>query len=141
MTTQVTLSELADNFELLGDWDARYEYLVDLGSALCTLPDEYKSDQSKVHGCMSNVWVVGDLVDGRIQYRAECDTSIIRGVIAILVKVYSGSTPNYALSMDADEVFNTLGLFEHLSPTRHVGVYAIVERMRNVAREYGAVEH
>ena len=141
MNTQVTLSELADNFELLGDWDARYEYLVDLGSALGTLPDEDKSDQSKVHGCMSNVWVVGHLVAGRIQYRAECDTSIIRGVIAILVKVYSGSTPNYALSMDADEVFNTLGLFEHLSPTRHVGVYAIVERMRNVAREYGAVEH
>ena len=90
---------------------------------------------------MSNVWVVGDLVDGQIQYRAECDTSIIRGVIAILVKVYSGSTPNDALLMDADEVFDTLGLFEHLSPTRHVGVYAIVERMRNVAREYGAVEH
>ena len=141
MNTQVTLNELADNFELLGDWDARYEYLVDLGGALGTLPDEDKSDQTKVHGCMSNVWVVGDLVDGQIQYRAECDTSIIRGVIAILVKVYSGSTPNDALLMDADEVFDILGLFEHLSPTRHVGVYAIVERMRNVAREYGAVEH
>jgi cysteine desulfuration protein SufE len=141
MTSQVTLEELADNFELLGDWDSRYEYLVDLGNALDSLTDEDKNDLTKVHACMSNVWVVGALRDGVIDYRAECDTSIIRGVIAILVNVYSGSTPNEALAMDADVVFDKLGLFEHLSPTRHVGVYAIVERMRNIARELGAVEH
>ena len=135
MTALITLDELASNFELLGDWDARYEYLVDLGEQLGALPDEDKTDETKVHACLSNVWVVGDLEDGLVQYRAECDTAIIRGVIAVLVSVYSGASPAAALELDADEVFEKLGLFDHLSPTRHVGVYAIVERMRVVARE------
>lgn len=133
-------AELVDNFELLGDWDARYEYLVDLGNQLGELPDGDRTDATKVHACMSNVWVVGDLADGLITFRGECDTAIIRGVIAILVGIYSARTPDEVLAVDADELFERLGLFEHLSPTRHVGVYAIVERFRNVARDYGGSE-
>jgi cysteine desulfuration protein SufE len=140
MTIDVTLDELADNFEMLGDWDARYEYLMDLGKRLGELPDSDKTHGTQVHGCMSNVWVVGDLDNGVINYRAECDTAVIRGVIAILVGLYRGTTPDETLATDADQIFDKLGLFEHLSPTRHVGVYAIVERIRNVARGYGGVE-
>ena len=81
------------------------------------------------------MYVVGTLNDGVIEYRAECDTPIIRGVIALLLMVYGGKTPAEALAIDADELFDKLGLFEHLSPTRHVGVYAIVERIRAVAHE------
>ena len=135
-----SIDELADNFELLGDWDARYEYISDLGERLEPLQETDKTDATKVHACMSNVWIVGALQDapaGTIHYRAECDTPIIRGVIAILLLVYTDKTPGEALALDADELFERLGLFEHLSPTRHVGIYAIVERIRAVARELG----
>ena len=137
MSLAIPLEELADNFELLGDWDTRYEYLMDLGKQLGELPEAAKTDEAKVHGCMSNVWVVADLNDeGTVQFRAECDTAVIRGVIAVLVAVYSGQTPVACQDLDADEVFETLGLFDHLSPTRHVGVYAIVMRMQQAAGAY-----
>lgn len=131
------IDTLARNFELLGDWDQRYEYLSDIGSRLGALEPEHRTDATKVHGCMSNVYIIaepsGD--DRRLRFRAECDTAIISGVIAILLKVYNGLTPQEAVELDADELFTKLDLFDHLSPTRHVGVYAIVERMRAAARE------
>jgi cysteine desulfuration protein SufE len=137
-----SVDELVENFELLGDWDQRYEYIMDLGNRLAALPDEDKTDATKVHACMSNVYIVGDLSrdePATVTYRAECDTPVIRGVIAILLMVYTGKTPAEALALDADDLFDRLGLFDHLSPTRHVGVYAIVERIRTVAREHLAV--
>jgi cysteine desulfuration protein SufE len=143
-TATATIEELASNFEILDDWEARYEYITELGNRLGTLPDADKTDATKVHGCMSNVYVVGDLADdppGTITYRAECDTAVIRGVIAILLMIYTGHTPQQVLDLDADELFDRLGLFDHLSPTRHVGVYAIVERIRTVARELAAPGH
>lgn len=134
-----SLEELADNFELLGDWDTRYEYLMDLGNRLEALPEADKTDATKVHGCMSNVWIVGDAEDdGTITFRAECDTAVIRGVIAVLVEIYSGSTPDACMALDPDQMFDKLGLFDHLSPTRHVGVYAIVMRMQQIAVALGA---
>ena len=130
------IDTLARNFELLGDWDQRYEYLADIGAKLGVLEQEHRTDATKVHGCMSNVYVIAQPGgDGKIRYRAECDTAIIAGVIAILLKVYNGLTPEEAIALDADELFTKLDLFDHLSPTRHVGVYAIVERMRAAARE------
>jgi cysteine desulfuration protein SufE len=137
MSLVISLDELAENFELLGDWDTRYEYLMDLGKQLGELPDEDKTDVTKVHGCMSNVWVVADLnADGILRYRAECDTAVIRGVIAVLVAVYSGKPPATCQALDADEIFDKLGLFDHLSPTRHVGVYGIVMRMQQAAAAF-----
>jgi len=141
MTATATIDELARNFELLGDWEQRYEYITDLGNRLGELPATDKTHATKVHACLSNVYVVGTLNDGVIEYRAECDTPIIRGVIALLLKVYSGKTPAESLAVNADELFDRLGLFEHLSPTRHVGVYAIVERIRAVARELEPTAH
>ena len=140
MSASAAIDELASDFEILGDWDARYEYITELGNRLGDLPDADKTHATKVHGCMSNVYVVGEIADdppGTICYRAECDTAIIRGVIAIILMMYKDLTPEQALAVDADELFEKLGLFDHLSPTRHVGIYAIVERIRAVARELG----
>ncbi len=134
----MTIDELVENFELLGEWEQRYEYLTDLGKRLGTLPDADKTDMTKVHGCMSNVYIVGDpdpQADDVIRYRAECDTPIISGVIAVLLLLYSGKSPRDVLTISADEFFERIRLFDHLSPMRHVGVYAIVERLRAVARE------
>ena len=138
MLESLSVDELAENFEVLGDWEQRYEYITDLGDQLGELTDADKTDATKVHGCMSNVYVTGDLGTGNpplVEFRAECDTPVIRGVIAILLMIYADKTPQQVLDVDADEIFDRLGLFDHLSPTRHVGVYAIVERIRAVARE------
>ena len=134
------IDQLARNFELLGDWDQRYEYLADIGGKLGVLEAEHRTDATKVHGCMSNVYILAEPaeIDGKIRFRAECDTAIISGVIAILLKVYNGLTPQEAIDLDADDLFAKLDLFDHLSPTRHVGVYAIVERLRAAAREMQA---
>lgn len=127
----IDIDELARNFELIGDWDQRYEYLADLGHHLGKLEPEHRTDATKVHGCMSNVYIIAEPADGdTIRVRAECDTAIISGVIAILLKLYNGTTREQALAIDADELFHKLDLFDHLSPTRHVGIYAIVERIR-----------
>jgi cysteine desulfuration protein SufE len=136
-SSRMDIDTLARNFELLGDWDQRYEYLSDIGTKLGVLENEQRTDATKVHGCMSNVYIIAEPAgaDGKIRFRAECDTAIIAGVIAILLKVYNGHTPEEAIALDADELFAKLDLFDHLSPTRHVGVYAIVERMRAAARE------
>ncbi len=135
--SRMDIDTLARNFELLGDWDQRYEYLSDIGAKLGVLEAEHRTDATKVHGCMSNVYIIAEPAgdQGSIRYRAECDTAIIAGVIAILLKVYNGLTPQEAIDLDADELFTKLDLFDHLSPTRHVGVYAIVERMRQAARQ------
>jgi len=132
------IDQLARNFELLGDWDQRYEYLADIGAKLGALEPEHRTDTTKVHGCMSNVYIIAEPTgtDGKIRFRAECDTAIISGVIAILLKVYNGQTPQEAVDLDADDLFAKLDLFDHLSPTRHVGVYAIVERLRAAARPF-----
>lgn len=132
------IDQLARNFELLGDWDQRYQYLADIGAKLGVLEPEHRTDATKVHGCMSNVYIIAEPAgpDGTLRFRAECDTAIIAGVIAILLKVYNGRTAQQAIDLDADELFTKLDLFDHLSPTRHVGVYAIVERLRAAARAW-----
>ena len=139
--TDPVIQELAEDFELLGDWDARYGYIIELGNELPGLPDELKSDATKVHGCTSTVHIAGEPADtGAMPFEADCDTTIMRGVIAILLKVYNGKPPQERLDYEANEVFEELRLFEHLSPTRHVGVYTIVNRIGEIARSYAEVE-
>lgn len=141
--TEPVIQELAEDFELLGEWDQRYEYIIEIGEGLSGLPAESKTDATQVHGCTSTVHIVGELNGDQppvMRYEADCDTTIMRGVIAILLMVYNGKTPAECLDYDADEVFEELGLFENLSPTRHVGVYTIVERIREIAQECAGPE-
>jgi cysteine desulfuration protein SufE len=139
------LDDYVDAFELLGDWEQRYQYLAELGEKLPPLPDEARTDENKVKGCMSQVWVHAyrDPEHGnRIFYHAECDTTTIRGVLALLVDLMSDKTDDEIQKVDLDEIFNRLNLFDHLSPTRHVGVYSIVKLMKDQAqalRESAAV--
>ena len=125
--------ELLDNFELLEDWDARYASLVELGEALPPMMEDQRTEQNKVQGCMSQVWVCphGTAgVDGRLHYQGDCDTSIIKGVLAVLIGLYSGRTAEEIAALDTEGLFDRLGLKEHLSPNRHFGIYAIVEKMK-----------
>jgi cysteine desulfuration protein SufE len=133
----LTPQEVIDNFELLDDWESRYAYLVDLGEALPPLPDALRTEANRVQGCMSKVWVCPqpDAADpDRLNYVGDCDTAIIKGVLALLIELMSGRTPQEIEALDLDQLFETLQLAEHLSPNRHFGIYAIVELMKAQAK-------
>ena len=137
----LTIEEAVDNFEFLDDWDARYAYLVELGEALPPMDEALRTERNRVHACMSKVWVhpVADPVHpGRLIYQGDCDTAIIKGVLALLIGVMSGRTRDDILALDLDQLFDRLRLAEHLSPNRHVGVYAIVDLMKAQAKELGS---
>lgn len=133
-----SLDDIVEIFELLGDWDQRYQYLVEFGEQLPTMPQALKTEDSKVKGCMSQVWVSAsrDRADpARIQFQGDCDTTIIKGVLALLIGLNDGRTVSDIEAMDVDEFFTRLNLDEHLSPNRHFGIYAIVELMKQQAQK------
>ena len=134
-----TLDQYVDDFELLDDWEQRYEYLVELGEQLETMPEHLKTEQNRVHACMSKVWIDMNVHNGVVHLQADCDTSIIKGVVALLVNLCNGLTADQIQSIDMDEIFQRLGLDEHLSPNRHVGVYAMFELIKQQARESGHI--
>lgn len=134
------ISEIIENFELLGDWDQRYQYLVEIGERLPVMPSEDKTDDNRVVECMSLVHVVAEpdaAQPEHLIYRGDCDTAIIKGVVALLVGLFSGRSPQEIASLDVDTLFHGLQLEEHLSPNRHVGVYAIVNKMKQQAHAMG----
>lgn len=138
-----TLDELADTFELLGDWDQRYQFLIEIGESLPAMPREYMTDANKVKECMSQVWVHAywqDAARAGIAYHGDCDTSIIKGVLALLIQLCEGKTALEISGLDVDEFFERLGLDQHLSPNRHVGVYAIVRLMQKQAQALAAAD-
>lgn len=133
-----SLDDIVDIFELLGDWEQRYQYLTELGEKLPAMPAALKAEANKVRGCMSEVWVCAchDEHDPEIiRYYGDCDTSIIKGVLAVLIQLASGKTVAEVEQLDVDELFSRLNLDEHLSPNRHVGVYAIVDLMKQQVRD------
>jgi cysteine desulfuration protein SufE len=134
----LTPQEVIENFELLDDWDTRYAYLVELGEALPALDDAYRTEANRVQGCMSKVWVcpLGDPADPqRLRFVGDCDTAIIKGVLALLIELMSGRTPREIAALDLDHLFDELKLADHLSPNRHFGIYSIVELMKAQAAD------
>ncbi|MCF7982865.1 MAG: SufE family protein [Thiohalocapsa sp.] len=134
--TSAEIEDIVDTFELLGDWDQRYEYLVELGERMPPMDGADKTDANRVMECMSTVHVVARPQDddGRLHFQGDCDTAIIKGVVALLVGLFSGKTPTEIDDTDVDALFEGLKLEEHLSPNRHVGVYAIVNKMKRQAQ-------
>jgi len=139
MTASPEIAEIVEDFELLGDWDTRYQYLVEVGERLPAMPAAEKTEANRVKECMSTVHVAAH-PDGsappRLSFLGDCDTAIIKGVVAILVRLFSGKTPAEIDALDVDALFQGLHLEEHLSPNRHVGVYAIVEKLKGQARAF-----
>jgi cysteine desulfuration protein SufE len=128
-----SLDDIVDIFEVLEDWDQRYQYLTELGDQLPPMPADLKTDANKVKGCMSQVWISAfrDPNNPKLtRFHGDCDTSIIKGVLALLIQLIGGGTQKEIEALDVDELFSRLSLDEHLSPNRHLGVYAIVELMK-----------
>ncbi|MEW5685092.1 MAG: SufE family protein [Pseudomonadota bacterium] len=128
------LAELADEFELLGDWEERYRYVIELGKDLAPLSDAERSDLNKVRGCASQVWLVTEpQADGTLRFRGDSDAHIVSGLIAILLRLYSGRPPADILAFDAKAAFETLGLAGALSSQRSNGLASMVARIRRDA--------
>ena len=134
----MTLEKLISNFELLGDWEERYGYLIDLGKKLPGFRDAEKTEVHRVHGCQAMVWMLVEpdpQRQGALNIRADSDAFIVRGLIAVLQLIFNGRTPEEVLAIDAKSILARLGLDQHLSPTRKNGLFAMVERIRTLATD------
>src|SRR5512143_4179813 len=128
------LDVLAEEFELLGDWEQRYRYVIDLGRELAPLTDAERSEANKVRGCASQVWLVTEpQADGTLRFRGDSDAHIVRGLIAILLRLFSGRKPAEILAFDAKAAFDRLGLAGALSAQRSNGLASMVARIRRDA--------
>ena len=136
-----TIKEIQDEiileFNDFDDWLDRYQLLIDLGGEQEPLPAEYKTDNNLIEGCQSRVWLQADYVDGKVLFRAESDALIVKGIVSLLIKVYSGHTPDEILDNEPYFV-EAIGWKEHLSPTRSNGLLAMIKQMRLYALAFKA---
>lgn len=134
MTHPAQFTEIAENLSFLDDWEDRYRYLIELGQALPPLAESEKNADTKVSGCVSQVWLVSDRVGDLLSYRGESDAMIVKGLVAVLVALYSGRSPREVADTDAIAIFDELGLREHLTTQRSNGLAAMVQRIRSEAK-------
>lgn len=139
MTINEAQDEIIDEFEVFDEWLERYQLLVDYGKELVKhpMPEADKTDQNKIDGCQSTVWLTASLQDGKIHYQGDSDAILVKGIVALLLRVLNDHTPKEIL--DADLYFiDRIGLREHLSPTRSNGIAAMLKQMRLFALAYQA---
>ena len=139
MTINEIQDEIIDEFSGFDDWMDKYQLLIDLGNEQEPLDEKYKIESNLIDGCQSRVWLQADYVDGKINFTAESDALIVKGIVALLIRVLSGHTPQEIL--DADLYFiEKIGLKEHLSPTRSNGLLAMVKQMRVYALAFSSAK-
>ncbi|HEY9233797.1 MULTISPECIES: SufE family protein [Phenylobacterium] len=134
------LDELAEEFDFLDDWEDRYRYVIDLGRDLAPLTDAERNEANKVRGCASQVWLVTEpQPDGSIVFRGDSDAHLVRGLIAVLLRLYSGEKPDAILALDPKAAFDRLGLSGHLSAQRSNGLASMAARIRRDAEALASV--
>ncbi|MBE8219915.1 MAG: SufE family protein [Alphaproteobacteria bacterium] len=129
----MSLETLLEDFALFDDWEDKYRYIIERGNALPPLSPSEQIEAHKVRGCASQVWLISERENDRLIFRGTSDAHIVRGLIAILLEIYSGRTASDILATDANETFSALGLAAHISPQRSNGFQAMVQRVRNDA--------
>ncbi len=137
MTINEIQDEIIEEFSDFDDWMDRYQLLIDLGSSQPPLDDKYKTEQNLIDGCQSRVWLQADMVNGLLHFQAESDALIVKGIVALLVRVLSDHTPAEILAADLYFI-DRIGLREHLSPTRSNGLLAMLKQMKLYALAFQA---
>ena len=132
-SAQEAQNAIVEEFSFFSDWTERYQYLIDLGRKLPPLPEELKTEANKVHGCQSQVWLVASDDAERLEFRAISDSAIVSGLIALLLRVYSGRSAHEILDTEP-RFIEAIGLAKHLSPTRSNGLAAMFKRIQDEAR-------
>ena len=135
MSINEVQQEIIEEFSIYDDWLDRYQYIVDLGNSLSDFPPEEETDMNLIEGCQSKVWIIASYREGKVYFKAKSDAIIVKGIVALLIRVLSGRTPDEILE---NELFfiDKIGLTEHLSPTRSNGLVAMVKRMRMFAMAF-----
>lgn len=131
-----TIESIIDDFSFLDDWEDRYRYVIDLGRDLPEFPEAARTPQNKVQGCVSQVWLHTSVEDGTdpvLVFSGDSDAHIVRGLVAIMIALYSGKTASAIKQIDAEDTLRTLGLDEHLTPQRANGLRAMIARIRREA--------
>jgi len=131
-----TIEEVLEDFKYLDDWEERYQEIIDLGKQLPPFPEAFKTEANQVKGCVSRVWLVPSISESRprlLSFAAASDAHIVRGLVAILLMVYSEKTPQQILDTDIRHIFERLDLASHLSPSRSNGFHSMVNRIRAIA--------
>lgn len=127
------ISELINNFEFLDGWEDKYRYIIELGEKLSPLAAEFHTEEWKVRGCQSQVWLVPQIQDGKISFSGDSDAMIVKGLIAIVLMIYNHKSPTEIKSIAVDDIFAKLGLEEHLSPSRRNGLISMTEKIKHYA--------
>lgn len=135
MTVQALQDEIRDEFSMFDDWDERYQYIIDLGKSLPLIDPQYRNDEHIIKGCQSKVWLHADAREGKVWFTADSDAIITKGIIAILVRVFSGQKPSDIVNADTSFI-DDIGLKEHLSPTRANGLVSMVKQIKLYALAY-----
>lgn len=130
---QAAEAKIIGAFEYFDDWMERYQYLIDLGRKLPPFPDEYQREEYRLHGCQSQVWLRCEPEDGRLRFQAVSDSTIVSGLIALLLRIYSGRSPQAILATEP-RFIGAIGLDKHLSPTRNNGLHAMLTAIYGHAR-------
>ncbi|MBT9446521.1 MAG: SufE family protein [Hyphomonadaceae bacterium] len=134
-TIETAVAELEDDLALFPDWEERFSYLIDLGRQMAPLAEAERNEATKVRGCASQVWLVPERRDGRLFFRGESDAFLVKGLIAVLLRVYSGRTPEEILSLDPKTLAARLGLSDALTAQRSNGLFSMMQRIRDAAAQ------
>jgi cysteine desulfuration protein SufE len=134
-TLRETEDEIIDEFSLFDDWMSKYEYIIELGKHLPIIDSERKTEEFKIKGCQSQVWLTAEMKDGKLFYKADSDAVITKGIIALLIRVLSGHRPEEILNAELGFI-NKIGMHEHLSPNRSNGLTSMINNMKNYAKIY-----
>lgn len=129
MTIKETQTQIVEEFALFDDWMDKYSYLIELGGDLPTFPESHQTEENIIKGCQSRVWLYGEYKDGLMHYQAFSDAVIVKGIVALLLRVYSEKTPQDILNSDTAFI-SEIGLDEHLSPTRSNGLLAMIKQIK-----------
>jgi cysteine desulfuration protein SufE len=128
-------NEIIEEFSMFEDWMQRYEYMIELGKSLPLIDDQYKTDDNLIKGCQSKVWVHAELNNDKVFFTADSDAIITKGIIAILIRAFSGQHPKDIIAADTDFI-DEIGLKEHLSPTRANGLVSMIKQLKMYAIAY-----
>jgi cysteine desulfuration protein SufE len=137
MTIQEIQEEIVDEFSMFDDWMQRYEYIIELGKSLPLINEVYKTDENLIKGCQSKVWIHGEEHNGNIVFTADSDAILTKGIIAILIRVFSNKSPQEILDANTDFI-DEIGLKEHLSPTRANGLVSMIKQIKMYALAFQA---
>lgn len=132
----MTVDELIDNFSIFDNWEDRYSYLIDLGRKLPNLEDKFKTDEWKVSGCQSQVWLVPEIQEGKLYIKVDSDAFIVRGLVNIITIIYNGKTLEEIKNIDINDILNKLGLTSYISTSRRNGLFSMINKINLYIKGY-----